>query len=59
MDIISFDTLSAVVKKREPLTDYEVDKILEALFHAERNAHPSNKRAWNQLTKSVEAKFKV
>jgi len=52
-------TLSAVIKKREPLTEYEVNKILEALFHAERNAHPNNKRTWKRLTESVESKFKV
>jgi hypothetical protein len=51
--------ISAVIKKREPLTDYEVDKILEALFHAERNAHPSNKRAWKRVSEAVESKFKV
>lgn len=28
------------------LTEYEFNKIIEALGHAERNAHPLNRSAW-------------
>ncbi len=31
------------------LTDYEFNKIIEALEHAERNAHPNNRGTWRTL----------
>lgn len=36
------------------LTKFEFDKIIEALWHAKRNADPSNKAAWQRLTDRAE-----
>ena len=39
------------------LNEYELKKVLEALFHAERNAHPTNRREWKRLYDVVESKL--
>jgi len=44
-------------KKKQSLTDYELKKVLEALWHAERNAHPVNRREWKRLFAVVETKL--
>jgi hypothetical protein len=44
-------------KKKEALTEYELRKVLEALWHAERNAHPNNRREWKRLFGVVETKL--
>jgi hypothetical protein len=31
------------------LTEFEFNKIIEALWHAERNAHPNNKETWRDV----------
>ncbi len=41
------------------LNEYELEKVLEALFHAERNAHPTNKREWKRLYSVVESKLRT
>ena len=49
--------LAKVLNKQESLTEYELKKVLEALFHAERNAHPINRREWKRLSVVVESKL--
>jgi hypothetical protein len=44
-------------KDKKALTKYEQAKVLEALWHAERNAHPLNRRGWKRLSKEVEYKL--
>jgi hypothetical protein len=44
-------------KKKAPLTDYELRKVLEALWHCEYRAHPINRREWKRLYGVVEAKL--
>jgi hypothetical protein len=35
------------------LSQYEINKIIEALGHAERNSHASNKQAWRNVADKV------
>jgi hypothetical protein len=35
------------------LSQYEINKIIEALGHAERNSHASNKQAWKNVADKV------
>ena len=44
-------------RKKETLTEYELKRVLEALYHAERNAHPVNRREWKRLYGVVETKL--
>lgn len=36
------------------LTEYEFNKIIEALGHAERNAHPLNRSSWRAVARRAE-----
>ena len=49
--------MNLLFRKKETLTDYELRKVLEALWHAERNAHPVNRREWKRLFGVVETKL--
>jgi hypothetical protein len=51
-------TRSILIRRKNALTDYELKRVLEALWHAERNAHPVNRREWKRLSDVVEAKLK-
>jgi hypothetical protein len=50
--------LLKVISKRETLTDYELAKVLEALWHCSYRAHPINRGEWKRLSSVVEAKLK-
>jgi hypothetical protein len=39
------------------LTQYEINKIIEALGHAERNSHASNKQAWRDVAEKAKAEL--
>jgi len=39
------------------LTQYEINKIIEALGHAERNSHHSNKQAWRDVAEKAKAEL--
>jgi len=52
-------TRNILIRRKKTLTDYELRKVLEALWHAERNAHPVNRREWKRLSDVVEAKLKA
>lgn len=41
------------------LTKYEFDKIIEALWHAKRNADPSNKAAWQMIADRAEQELSL
>jgi hypothetical protein len=45
------------ILNKKALTDYELKKVLEALYHAERNAHPINRREWKRVSEIVKAKL--
>jgi hypothetical protein len=48
------------IRKRKPtLTDYELAKVLEALWHCSYRAHPVNRSEWKRLSDIVEAKLKA
>jgi hypothetical protein len=50
-------TRNILIRRKKTLTDYELRKVLEALWHAERNAHPINRREWKRLFVVVETKL--
>ena len=39
------------------LSQYEYNKIIEALGHAERNAHPFNRSTWRDLAERAKAEL--
>jgi hypothetical protein len=49
--------LTRVIRKRESLTDYELRKVLEALWHCSYRAHPVNRNEWKRLSNIVESKL--
>lgn len=39
------------------LTQYEINKIIEALGHAERNSHPLNRSSWQAVAERAKAEL--
>lgn len=39
------------------LTQYEINKIIEALGHAERNAHPLNRSSWRDVAERAKSEL--
>jgi hypothetical protein len=46
-----------MIRKKQSLTDYELRKVLEALWHCSYRAHPVNRGEWKRLSEIVEAKL--